>query len=91
MEAFLVESFLSRAAEFEVIAARTRTAAETLSKEGVKVKYIRSIFAPGDETCFHVIEADSIENVAAVSRRASLAHTRIVAAKANDDSEGVTL
>jgi len=44
------------------------------------VRYLRSIVIPGDETCLHLIEADSAEQVAAAFVDVGLAADRIVEA-----------
>lgn len=48
--------------------------------EGTAVRYLRSILIPGDETCLHLVEADSAEHVAEVFEQAGLAADRIVEA-----------
>ena len=44
------------------------------------VRYLRSILIPGDETCLHLVEADSVERVAEAFARAGLEADRIVEA-----------
>ena len=44
------------------------------------VRYLRSILIPGDETCLHLVEADSVERVAEAFERAGLEADRIVEA-----------
>jgi hypothetical protein len=44
------------------------------------VRYLRSILIPGDETCLHLVEADSIEHVADAFEQAGLEADRIVEA-----------
>src|SRR5690348_14239530 len=48
--------------------------------DGTTVRYLRSILIPGDETCLHLVEADSVEQVAAAFERAGLGADRIVEA-----------
>ena len=48
--------------------------------EGTAVRYVRSILIPGDETCLHLVEADSAEHVAEAFEHAGLAADRIVRA-----------
>ena len=48
--------------------------------DGTSVRYLRSILIPGDETCLHLVEADSAENVADAFEQAGLAADRIVEA-----------
>lgn len=48
--------------------------------DGNAVRYLRSILIPGDETCLHLVEADSVERVAEAFERAGLEADRIVEA-----------
>jgi hypothetical protein len=48
--------------------------------DGSTVRYLRSILIPGDETCLHLVEADSVERVAEAFERAGLDADRIVEA-----------
>jgi hypothetical protein len=48
--------------------------------EGNGVRYLRSILIPGDETCLHLVEADSVERVAEAFEQAGLKADRIVEA-----------
>jgi hypothetical protein len=70
---YLVEVYVPNAED-------ARAAARHLSREGGSARYVRMTFLPGDETCFHVFEADSQEAVAEACRRAGLGSPRIVAA-----------
>jgi Nickel responsive protein SCO4226-like len=47
---------------------------------GTPVRYLRSIVIPGDETCLHLVEADSADQVAEAFEQAGLAADRIVEA-----------
>jgi Protein of unknown function (DUF4242) len=55
-----------------------RAAAAALTRDGTEVRYLRSIFIPSDETCFHLFEAPSADAVDQVSRRAAFEYERIV-------------
>jgi hypothetical protein len=79
MAEFLVEQYMSRAdvASVEQGARRAHRAAEQMSREGTPVSYLRSIFAPEDETCFHLYEAASAEIVREAARRAELPSERV--------------
>ena len=48
--------------------------------QGAAVRYLRSILIPGDETCLHLVEADSAEHVGKAFERAGLTADRIVEA-----------
>jgi Protein of unknown function (DUF4242) len=74
MREFIAERYLSGcdAAEAARGAHAARRAAEELSRQGVRVRFVRSIFIPEDETCIYIYEADSIETVRASIARAGL-------------------
>jgi hypothetical protein len=80
MPEYLVEVYVPRsgAAAVRDAAARARASAEQLSDEGMSVRYVRPIFVPEDETCFHVFEATTTEAVQAASQRAAFPARRIV-------------
>ena len=48
--------------------------------EGNSVRYLRSILIPDDETCLHLVEAESAEHVAEAFEQAGLKADRIVEA-----------
>jgi hypothetical protein len=57
------------------------------------VRYLRSILIPGDETCLHLVEAASAEEVAEAFEQVGLQADRIVEAfglqaSATDDTQG---
>ena len=60
--------------------ARPDSAALARLGDGTAVRYLRSILIPGDETCLHLVEADSVEQVAEAFEQAGLAADRIVEA-----------
>lgn len=79
MPRFLVEAYSpARATRAETKAARS--AATELSRTGKPVRYLRTIFVPEDQTCFHVFEARSVQAVREVAERAGLSPDRIVEA-----------
>jgi hypothetical protein len=61
-------------------AARARRAADELARSGRSLRFVRTTFVPGDDTCFVVFEAETAEIVAETGRRAGLAFERIVPA-----------
>jgi Protein of unknown function (DUF4242) len=83
MAEFLLEVYAARtdARAVDDAARRAREAANALASEGPCVRYVRSIFVPEDETCFYVYEADSVETVQEVARRAGLSVDRVVEAR----------
>ena len=61
--------------------------------DGNTVRYLRSILIPGDETCLHLVEAASAEQVAEAFEQVGLQADRIVEAfglqaSATDDTKG---
>jgi hypothetical protein len=90
---FLAEVYAPAAARIADIATRARSAAEEASRAGTPVRYLRSIFVPQDEMCFHLLEAGSAEAVREVIGRAGFSPDRIVEAHLWCDAEpceGVT-
>jgi Nickel responsive protein SCO4226-like len=78
---YLIELYVPQGRELREATTRVRHAADGLRREGVDVRYLRSIFIPADETCFYVLEASSSDTVQEASRRASLHSQRIVEAQ----------
>jgi hypothetical protein len=77
---YLMESYVPRhqlPMRAETIA-RVHRAARAVSLQGTPVRYLRSIFIPSDESCFHLFEGPSAEAIEEVSRHAALEHDRIV-------------
>ena len=48
--------------------------------DGNSIRYLRSILIRGDETCLHLVEADSVDQVAEAFQQAGLEADRIVEA-----------
>ena len=63
------------------VADRLTAFARQASLDGVSVRYIDTIFLPGDETCLHLFEAESEADVEAVARRAGIEADRVVPAE----------
>jgi hypothetical protein len=77
---FLVELYLPRRGEAVLrdAAVRARIASEQVTSEGKQVRYLRTIFVPEDEICFHLYDAQSADAVGEASLRARIAYERIV-------------
>jgi Protein of unknown function (DUF4242) len=78
---YLVEAYLPRVRESELAqqAGRARAAADELTREGTaSVRYLRAIFLPSEETCFHLYEATSVDEVCEASTRAGITCERLV-------------
>jgi hypothetical protein len=70
----------SRARAARAAGRRARAAAERLRESGIPVRYVRTLHLPDDETCFHVVEAASPDDVLELARRAGLGAVRVSAA-----------
>ncbi len=57
-----------------------RAAADQVRGEGTRVRHVRSILIPEDETCIHLYRAASIEAVRVAAARASLRLDRLTEA-----------
>jgi hypothetical protein len=82
MVRYLAEVYAPRGGFAEVREAESRAAAASraMRREGTRIRYLRSLFVPEDETCFHTFAAESSEIVAAAAERAGLRPVRIVEA-----------
>jgi hypothetical protein len=78
---FLVETFLARGAAGERQASEQRAslAAETLTREGTRVRFGGSIHVPEDEICFFTFEASG-RAAAVAAQRAGIEPIRVVEA-----------
>lgn len=79
MPSFLVETY---APEHQTnglsnLSATAQVAASIAAEAGLDVRHVRSFATPGDEVCFHVFEAPSLEAVASMSQLANFDHERI--------------
>ncbi len=66
--------------ELEQLAARAAKAAGELERQGRLIRYLRSIFVPEEEMCFHLYSAGSIVEVREASARAGVDPERVAAA-----------
>lgn len=71
---FLVEVYVPRLGEGDVgeAAARAHAAAAEMRRRGIEIAYLRAMFVPEDETCFHVFEGHSDQAVLEAGERAAL-------------------
>jgi hypothetical protein len=79
MPEYLLELYVSQADAYLAAGdGRTiREAADELTRRGTRVQYRRSIFVPAEETCFVLLEAESIEQVHATTRLANVPCDRV--------------
>jgi len=89
MPSYLVETFLARGAagERQARERRASSAAETLTREGTRVRFGGSIHVPEDEICFFSFEAPSGREAALVAQRAGLEPLRVVEAVASNEGD----
>lgn len=81
MTEYLVEVYVPGSGpELSRAVLRARSVADS-SQAQSSVRYLRSIFLPEDETCFHLYEAVSAAAVEEASRRAEVAFDRVVRAE----------
>ncbi len=82
MPMFLVETYAPQRPHGALveIERRARNAATQLSRAGMAVRYLRTMYVPADETCFHVFEGPSADAIKQVGRRAHLEFDRITEA-----------
>jgi hypothetical protein len=77
---FLVERYWSGVDERAMQAGEGRLleAVELLRREGVQIRYVRSLLVPGDGVVFSVFAGRSAADVAAVNRQADVPFDQIV-------------
>ena len=82
MHSYLVEMYVprSRDRDASILGARVRAAVAELGREGVRVRYVRTTLLPDDDTCFHLVEADSRDTVDELCRRGGMGHARVTRA-----------
>jgi hypothetical protein len=79
MAEYLVELYVS-CADGDAVGRdelRARNAAVELTAEGTRVRFLRSIYVPEDETCFFLYRAGSLDAVREAARRAELAYEHV--------------
>jgi Nickel responsive protein SCO4226-like len=88
---YVLELYLPRlgAGALPNAAERACSASEQLRREGKPMRFLRSIFLPGDEICFLVFEGPSEETVAEAARRAEIVFERVVPAEVAPDESAL--
>jgi hypothetical protein len=61
-------------------AAEVRAGVDRLTSGGGPVRHLRATFIPTDETCFHVLEAPSLDAARQALEQAAIDYERIVEA-----------
>lgn len=80
MPEFLVEVYFSSLAVSSALPSpdALSAAAEQLTREGTRVRLVRSIFVPEDETCFYLFQAQTGDAVREAAARAGFQFERVV-------------
>jgi hypothetical protein len=80
---YLVERYLPGFSHADLLAAAARAsdAGAELAAEGLPVRYLGSLFVPGEEACFCEFEGPSAEAVELANRRAGVPFARVVPAQ----------
>jgi hypothetical protein len=83
VQRYVVELYRPRSEpeSLRAVADRLAAGARLVSCEGTPVRYVDTIFLPGDETCLHLFEAGSDADVRAVAHRAGIDIDRVVPAE----------
>jgi hypothetical protein len=74
-------------ADVQEAAARARAVSEQMWREGERVRFLRSIFVPEDDSCFLLYEGPSAQSVRAAALRAKLGVRRVEAAVRLEEGE----
>jgi hypothetical protein len=76
---YLVELYLPRRSEAEIAGnlERLQQAVARVSRPGMPIRHVCSLFIPADETCFHLFEASGPEPVEHALREAGIEHERL--------------
>lgn len=77
MPSYLVESYANNS---PTVLADARGRARRTAELGRGIRYLRTMFLPGDETMLHLFEAPSRDALDRAGRRAALPFERIVEA-----------
>jgi Protein of unknown function (DUF4242) len=88
LSTYLVEAYVPRTSPggADAVAARARSAAAEMRRDGAPIRFLRSFFVPEDELWFCFYEARSVDDVAEVTTRAELVIGRIQQAIDDDSS-----
>jgi Protein of unknown function (DUF4242) len=90
MTSYVIEVYTPATAELEPIERAARRAAAEMSANGTPVRYLRSIFVPLDEICFHLLDGPSAEAVQEVAGRAGIVPQRILETAGGDAVNSIT-
>jgi mycothiol synthase len=79
---YLIEVYIprARAHEADSTGRRIRAAIDALPGADVEIRFVRTMFLPEDETCFHIVDAPSRAEVQHLCKSAGLSSIRVVSA-----------
>ncbi len=80
MPNYMVERYLPNITPEQLTAAATRAKHTTaqMTQEGTPIRYLRSIFVPGEDKCFCLFEGPSPDAVKEANERAEIPFERVV-------------
>lgn len=84
---YLVESYHSSTADAMAAEESARAAAAATAGSGSLVRYVESIFVPGDEVCFHLFEAPSSAALRQALDKAAVDFERVLGASGDDHGD----
>ena len=89
MPKYMVERYLPRITKEQLVAAAARAKSTTaqMTSEGTPVRYLRSIFVPGEDKCFCLFDGPSADVVEKANERARVPFERVVEAEQIDSDE----
>jgi Protein of unknown function (DUF4242) len=90
MTSYVIEVYTPATADLEPIERAARQAAAETSASATPVRYVRSIFVPLDEICFHLLDGPSAEAINEVVGRAGIVPQRILEAAGNEVAKPIT-
>ena len=83
MPRYMVERYLPGITNEQLVAAATRAKTTTaqMTSEGTPIRYLRSVFVPGEDKCFCMFDGPSAEKVREANDRAEIPYERVVEAE----------
>lgn len=82
MATFVLDARVPGGSALIELEAQARSLGEAPMGAGLPVGYVRSVFLPGEETCFHVFRAATADVLAGAARRTSLEFIAVTEAEA---------
>ena len=82
MAMYVVERHLPRftSEQLAAAAARAKSTTADMTREGTPIRYLRSIFIPGEDKCFCTFEGPSVSSIEEANNRAEIPFERVVEA-----------